>query len=140
MKIYFGFTVAGDRGSLDAARAMVAAMESAGHTVLTRHLVEDGASQADRSLPPAAVFERDMAWLRECDIFIAEVSGSSFGIGYEAAYALTALNKPAVLFFRQDLSGRISLLITGNTHPRCRLVPYRDLEDALDALKRELAS
>jgi nucleoside 2-deoxyribosyltransferase len=102
--------------------------------------VEEGAAQADRSLPPAAVFERDMAWLEECDIFIAEVSGSSFGIGYEAAYALTALDKPAVLFFRQELAGRISLLITGNTHPRCRLAPYRAVEDALDALKRELAA
>lgn len=140
MKVYFGFTVAGDRGSLDTARAMVSAMEAAGHTVLTRHLVEAGAAQADRSLPPSSVFERDMNWLRECDVFVAEVSGSSFGIGYEAAYVLTGLHKPAVLFYRRELDGRISLLITGNTHPGCRLVPYGDLPEALDALRGALTA
>lgn len=139
MKIYFGFTVAGDRGSLDIARAMVAAMEEARHTVLTRHLVEDGAAQADRRLSASTVFERDMSWLRECDVFVAEVSGSSFGIGYEAAYALTALEKPAILFYRRELAARISLLITGNTHPRCRLVAYQGPEEAVGALRLELA-
>ena len=139
MKIYFGFTVAGDRGSIEIARAMVGAMEEAGHTVLTRHLVEDGAAQSDRSLPASAVFERDMNWLRECDVFVAEVSGSSFGIGYEAAYALAALGKPAVLFFRRELSARISLLITGNTHPGCRLAAYDDVDGALALLRTCLA-
>lgn len=114
---------------------MVAAMERDGHQVLTRHLVEDGAAEADRNLPAAAVFERDMDWLRDCDVFVAEVSGSSFGIGYEAAYALTALGRPAVLFYRRELEGRISLLITGNTHPRCRLARYGSVDEALSLLR-----
>jgi 2'-deoxynucleoside 5'-phosphate N-hydrolase len=126
MKVYFGFTVAGDRSSLTTARCLVELLESMGHEVLTRHLVSDNAAQMDRGIAPQAVYQRDMEWLRECDIFIAEVSGSSFGMGYEAGYLLGSSRKTAILFYRRDAEPRISLLITGNTHPNCRLVPYSD--------------
>lgn len=129
MKIYFGFTVAGDRSSVEVARRMVEVLEAMGHEVLTRHLVNDNASQMDRSITPQAVYERDMNWLRQCDIFIAEVSGSSFGLGYETGHVLAASNKRAVLFYRRDAAARISLLITGNTHPNCRLVPYSEPDE-----------
>ena len=103
---------------------MVELLESMGHEVLTRHLVEDNAAQLDRSIPAEAVFERDMKWLRQCDIFIAEVSGSSFGLGFETGYVLGSSDRKAVLFYRRDAAPRISLLITGNTHPNCVREPY----------------
>jgi hypothetical protein len=37
MKICFGFTVAGDRSTVETARSMVAWLEDLGHEVLTRH-------------------------------------------------------------------------------------------------------
>ena len=127
MKVYFGFTVAGDRSSLATARRMVELLEAHGHQVLTRHLVDDNAAQLDRAITPQAVFERDMNWLRQCDVFIAEVSGSSFGLGFEAGYLLGSSAKRAVLFYRRDAASRISLLITGNTASQLRiLVPYFD--------------
>lgn len=43
MKIYFGFTVAGDRSSLGMAKRVVQLLEELGHEVLTRHLVDDDA-------------------------------------------------------------------------------------------------
>ena len=129
MKVYFGFTVAGDRSSLGTARHMVELLEEMGHQVLTRHLVSDHAAQMDRSIAPQAVFERDMNWLRQCDIFIAEVSGSSFGLGFETGYVLGSSNRQAVLFYRREAAPRISLLITGNTHPRCLLAPYSEPEE-----------
>ena len=140
MKIYFGFTVAGDRGSLETARAMVAALDELGHEVLTRHLVSDDAREADRRLLPEEVYARDMAWLEQCDVFVGEVSGSSFGIGYEAGYLLGGLGKPAILFYREDLARRISLLITGNRHPNCRLVKYGKAAEAASALRQLLAA
>ena len=132
MKIYFGFTVAGDRSGLEIARKMVGFLEERGHTVLTRHLVDDNAWGADRALGPQQVYQRDMAWLDECDLFIAEVSGSSFGLGFEAGYLLGATNKSVILFYRRDLAGKVSLLITGNTHPNCALVPY-DTSDEVES-------
>ena len=129
MKIYFGFTVAGDRSSIEAARRVVEWLEARGHEVLTRHLVEDDARAHDRLLGSRQVFERDMQWLEAADIFIAEVSGSSFGLGFETGYVLGSSGRKAFLFYRQEVADRISLLITGNTHPNCTVASYRTVED-----------
>jgi nucleoside 2-deoxyribosyltransferase len=130
MKIYFGFTVAGDRSTIDTARKVVRLLEDLGHEVLTRHLVSDNAWEADRSISPRDVFRRDMAWLDQCDLFIAEVSGSSYGLGFETGFLLGSTNKKVVLLYRIELEKRVSLLITGNTHPNCTLVPYTTVEQA----------
>jgi nucleoside 2-deoxyribosyltransferase len=129
MKIYFGFTVAGDRSSLEAARKIVELVVQMGHEVLTRHLVEDNAWEADRLITPKEVYLRDMKWLEQCDLFMAEVSGSSFGLGFETGYLLGATTKKVVLFYRRDVETKISLLITGIAHPNCSLTPYSDFEE-----------
>ena len=129
MKIYFGFTVAGDRSSIDTARKVVQLLEESGHEVLTRHLVDDDAWEADRSISPRDVFRRDMAWLEQCDLFIAEVSGSSFGLGFETGYLLGATNKQVILLYRREVERKVSLLISGNTHENCMLLPYASMEE-----------
>lgn len=129
MKIYFGFTVAGDRSAVLAAREIVALLEKMGHEVLTRHLVRDDAWEADRLITPEEVYRRDMKWLQQCDLFMAEVSGSSFGLGFETGYLLGATAKKVVLFYRRDAQNKISLIITGIVHPNCRLVPYSEIDE-----------
>lgn len=135
MKVYFGFTIAGSRSSVEAAKKIVGILESMGHEVLTSHLLREDAWEADRRLPPQEVFSRDMTWLTQCDIFIAEVSGSSFGLGFEAGYLLGATPKKTILFYDRAVERKISLLIVGNTHPNCMLVPYAGL-DGLEELVR----
>jgi nucleoside 2-deoxyribosyltransferase len=130
MKIYLGFTVAGDRSGIEAARKVVQLLEKLGHEVLTRHLVEDNAWEADRQVSAQDVYRRDMAWLGRCDLFIAEVSGSSFGLGFEVGYLLGATNKKVILLYRRELEHKLSLLISGNTHPNCTLVRYTTVEEA----------
>jgi len=127
MKIYFGFTVAGDRASIDAARTVVQMLQQRGHEVLTEHLVRDDAWSNDRLIPAQQVYQRDMTWLDQCDLFVAEVSGSSFGLGFEAGYLLGGTSKKVILFYRCEIAARISLLITGNSHSNCLLVPYTDV-------------
>jgi 2'-deoxynucleoside 5'-phosphate N-hydrolase len=124
MQVYFGFSMAGDRSELLAARHIVEVLEELGHEVLTRHLVRDDAWEMDSQITAQQVYERDLAWLDECDVMVAEVSGSSFGIGYEAGYLLATGKRKAILFYREDAAGRISRLITGNCNPNCTLVPY----------------
>src|SRR5258708_33334902 len=123
MKIYFGFTVAGDRTSVAVASGIVQMLEEMGHEVLTSHLVRDDAWEADRRITAQEVFRRDMRWLEECDLFMAEGSGSSFGLGFETGYLLGATAKKVVLFYRRDLEGKLSLVITRLTHAKCQLVP-----------------
>lgn len=140
MKIYFGFTVAGDRSSIDIARKVVHLLEEMGHEVLTRHLVSDNAWEADRSISPQDVYRRDMAWLQHCDLFIAEVSGSSFGLGFETGYLLGATNKTVILLYRRDVEQKVSLLITGNMHANCILVPYAAVEEVKEFLARNVGT
>ena len=112
-----------------AARKIVELVDQKGHEVLTRHLIEDNAWEADRLITPKEVYLRDMKWLEQCDLFMAEVSGSSFGLGFETGYLLGATAKKVVLFYRRDVETKISLLITGITHPNCMLAPYSDLSE-----------
>jgi hypothetical protein len=138
VKVYFGFTVAGDRSSLQVARRIVEWLESRGHEVLTRHLVSDDAREQDRRLRPEQVFERDMRWLEAADLFIAEVSGSSFGLGFEAGYVLGSSARKVILFYCAESAERISLLITGNTHPNCTVAPYRTVQEVEGVLEAAL--
>jgi nucleoside 2-deoxyribosyltransferase len=138
MKIYFGFTVAGDRSTLKVARKIVDLLVEMQHEVLTRHLVEDNAWEADRRLTPQEVYMRDMKWLEQCDLFVAEVSGSSFGLGFETGYLLGATTKKVILFYRRDLESKISLLITGITHPNCTLAPYSDPDEVETWIRNNL--
>jgi hypothetical protein len=138
MKIYFGFTVAGDRSTLGTAKRVVQLLEELGHKVLTRHLVDDDAWEADRLISPQDVYRRDMNWLRECQLFIAEVSGSSFGLGFETGYLLGATTKKVILLYRFDVEKKVSLLIIGNTHPNCTLVPYSDIEEVESFIKENV--
>jgi hypothetical protein len=140
MKIYLGFTVAGNRSSLEAAKRILSVLQSMGHDILTTHLVREDAWDADRCVPPQAIFARDMKWLAECDIFVAEVSGSSFGVGFETGYLLGATTKTTVLFYDRAVQNRLSLLIVGNSHPNCRLVPYTRLDELEELVRRHVLS
>jgi len=139
MKIYFGFTVAGNRSSLEAAQKIVELLVRMGHEVLTRHLVRDDAWEADRRITPQDVYQRDLKWLEQCDLFMAEVSGSSFGVGFETGYLLGATDKKIVLFFRRDAEKTISLIITGIVHPNCTVVPYSQVEELETWVKTNLS-
>jgi 2'-deoxynucleoside 5'-phosphate N-hydrolase len=106
MKVYFGFTVAGDRSTIETACGVVRALEDLGHEVLTRHLVSDNAWEADRLISAQDVYRRDMAWLELCDIFIAEVSGSSFGLGFETGTCWVRRTRRSSFFIAANLKKR----------------------------------
>jgi hypothetical protein len=38
-----------------------------------------------------------MTWLKQCDLFVAEVSGSSFGLGFETGYLVGDTEKKVIL-------------------------------------------
>jgi len=101
MKIYLGFTVAGDRSSLEAAKKILGALQSMGHEVLTSHLVREDAWDAGRRVAPQEIFARDMAWLAQCDLFAAEVSGSSFGFGLRDRLPARCQQRKTILFYER---------------------------------------
>jgi nucleoside 2-deoxyribosyltransferase len=137
MRIYLACTVRGDRGAIEGLRSLVAALESAGHTILTKHLLEDDVDRAEAALTERAVYERDIEWLEACDFLIADASGSSFGVGFEVGYVLgraDRTNQRVLLLYRRDRRDRISRMIAGNAHPRCRVVAYEGADDLVSGV------
>lgn len=141
MKIYLACTVRGDRGAVAGLRAVADALEADGHTILTRHLLDDNVEGAESALTERAVYERDLAWLESCDVLIADASGSSFGVGFEVGYVLgrsDRTNQRVVMMYRADRRDAISRLIVGNAHPRCRTIGYEHAGDLVTRVCEDL--
>jgi nucleoside 2-deoxyribosyltransferase len=142
MNIYLACTVRGDRGAVNALRELAAELESAGHVILTRHLLDDGVDAAEAALSERQVYERDIQWLTAADVLIADASGSSFGVGFEVGWVLAdaeRTNRRVLLLYRADRRDQISRLIVGNAHPRCIRVPYADADDLARQVRAALA-
>lgn len=142
MLIYLACTVRGDRGAIASARALADWLESAGHTVLTRHLLDDDVEAAEARLDERAVFARDMQWLEAADVLVAEASGSSYGVGFEVGYVLGRAGRTGqrvVLVFAESRRPAVSRLIVGTHHPACSAYAYRTSEDLLTFVQSVIA-
>lgn len=131
VNIYLACTVRGDRGAVLALRTLAADLERAGHTVLTRHLLDDDVEAAESALSDRDVFERDMRWLTAADVVIADASGSSYGVGFEVGYVLglsAHSEKHVLVVYHEPRREQLSRLITGNSHAQCATYGYRDTE------------
>jgi hypothetical protein len=60
-------------------------------------------------------------------------------LGFETGYLLGATSKKTILFYDRDAEQRISLLITGNTHPNCIQVPYTRLDELEELVRKWLS-
>ena len=115
-------------------RGLVASLEAEGHTVLTKHLLDDNVDAAESQLTERQVYERDIGWLEACDILIADASGSSFGVGFEVGYVLARSDRTSqrvLLLYSASREHAVSRLIVGNAHPRCEVQKYENPEDLI---------
>lgn len=145
VNIYLACTVRGDRGALGVVRALADSLEGQGHTVLTRHLLDDDVDVAESALTEQDVFARDMKWLSAADLLIAEASGSSYGVGFEVGYVLgrsEVTGQRVLLLYDEARRPVVSRLIAGNVHANCTTRAYRTAEDLLrgvpEFLRQEL--
>jgi len=131
MNIYFACSITGGRELEPVYQAIVNFLLREGHTVPTAHLADSDVKLYEASIQPSEVYGRDTAWIRDCDVLIAEVSTPSHGVGYEVGYAL-GLGKPVLCVHR---AGRpVSKMLTGNPDPGLRVVAYRDADEATGIL------
>jgi len=124
MKIYFAGSILGGRKYEAVYRLIVDYLKDLGHSVLTEHV-----AYPKRGLKMGGskdVFKQDMEWLAKCNLFIAEVSNPSLGVGYEVATALH-LQKPVLCLHQEGVE--VSNLIIGNTSEGITTRSYRNEED-----------
>jgi nucleoside 2-deoxyribosyltransferase len=128
VKIYFAGSIRAGRGDQDLYRQLIKGLESYGR-VLTEHVGDPSLTQwGDDGPSDQRIYERDMDWLTEADLVVAEVSTPSLGVGYELGRA-ASLGKPSLCLYREQEGRRLSAMISGNPH--LVVVHYQTVAEAL---------
>src|SRR5438874_3646779 len=130
MRIYLACTVRGDRTGVFAGRAIAERLQRHGHEVLTLHLLAENVDAAESQLTEEEVYRRDIEWLSQCDVRVAEASGASYGVGFEVGYVLgraSQTGQRVVLLYDRARRGAISRLITGTRDIACTTFEYATL-------------
>ena len=129
MKIYFAASIRGGRDDDDLYRALIVELARFG-TVLTEHIAHP--RDVEWGMTDREIYERDMGWLREADIMVAEVTTPSLGVGYELASA-QQLDKRILCLFRTSSGRSLSAMISGAEE--LKVVEYENLEEATTAIE-----
>jgi len=128
MNIYFACSITGGRDFERVYQDLTLALLANGHIIPTAHLAESNVTTVESQVNPREVYDRDTAWIRACDVLIAEVSVPSHGVGYEIGFALGE-GKPALCLYQEGR--KVSKMITGNPHPNLRIKSYGNIEEAI---------
>jgi nucleoside 2-deoxyribosyltransferase len=127
MKIYFAGSIRGGREDREIYFSLIQELRKYG-TVLTEHFGHESLTdQGDKDVTVEDIYNRDMDWVREADVIVAEVTVPSLGVGYEIGQA-EAMKKPVAAFYRQIEGKSLSAMIAGNSY--INLFKYSDLTDA----------
>jgi len=135
MKIYFACSITGGREFESVYQVITQALAEDSHDVPTAHLADPGVMSLESIIDPLEVYARDIAWIRDSEALIAEVSVPSHGVGYEIGYAL-GLGKP-VLAVHQE-GRRVSKMISGNPDPNLLVLAYINPVHAVEIVRKFL--
>jgi len=133
MKIYFAGSIRAGRDDVSIYETMITWLQAYGE-VLTEHVGNPALPEAgDDPLKGACgpddrhIHERDMAWLKSCDLVVAEVTTPSLGVGYELGWA-TALAKPVLCLYRPLFGRPLSAMIGGS--PGIQAAAFTSMDEA----------
>jgi nucleoside 2-deoxyribosyltransferase len=125
-KIYFAGAIRGGRDDWAFYHGIVQLLGQYG-TVLTEHVGNSELAITGEDLPDREVHDRDLAWLRESDCLLAEVTTPSLGVGYEIGKA-TEWGKAVLCLFRTGPERKLSAMIAGSDG--VTVAAYNDLSEA----------
>jgi 2'-deoxynucleoside 5'-phosphate N-hydrolase len=137
MNIYFACSITGGRELEPVYQHIVAALIDDGHVIPTSHLAQTEALEQERRLSPQDVYQRDVNWIKDCDVLIAEVSVPSHGVGYEIGFALNG-GKPVLCLYQQGRN--LSKMISGNPNPALTIKAYAAVDKAISQTREYLRS
>jgi 2'-deoxynucleoside 5'-phosphate N-hydrolase len=129
MNIYFACSITGGREFEPVYQAIVAGLEADGHVIPTSHLASSEVIGMEKVVSPQEIYLRDIQWINQADLVIAEVSTPSHGVGYEVAHALS-IGKPVLCLYQQGRA--VSKMLTGNTNALITVQDYQTGEQAVE--------
>ena len=81
---------------------------------MTEHVGDKGEiSSKDRELTDKQIHDRDLQWIRESELVVAEVTVPSLGVGYEIGRAIE-MGKPILCLYNTNYSNKLSAMIAGS--------------------------
>lgn len=132
LKIYFAVSIRGGRERAEVYAQICELLTKHGE-VLTEHVADTLLTDVGEERTERDIFVRDMRWILEADLVVAEVTNPSLGVGFEIAYTESIGKKVLCLYF-QGAEKKLSAMIAGNPWPIiCR---YQAL-DEVDAFLSE---
>ena len=120
-KIYFAGSIRGGRIDAELYGRIIRYMQQSA-VVLTEHIGSPHLNLMEQGKRDRDIYDQDMGWLRESDIFIGECTCPSLGVGYELAYA-EKIGKPCHIFYDRTKT-QLSAMLTGN--PYFHIHPYEN--------------
>ena len=129
MKIYFAASIRGGRDDVDIYIKLIEHLKQYGE-VLTEHVGERGLTpQGEKNVSEEFIHNRDMAWLLQTNIVVAEVTNPSLGVGYELGRAMMD-KKPILCLYRPQKGKRLSAMVGG-----CNSITTRNYKTIDEAKK-----
>ena len=132
MNIYFSCSITGGREDQHIYQKIVDYLVENGHEVPTAHLASSDVMKDESDLNAIDVYKRDMKWVRNCDVLIAEVSTPSHGVGYEIAAAIF-LGKQVMCCYQKGK--KLSKIISGNTRENVYVFAYSSEEELISEIE-----
>jgi nucleoside 2-deoxyribosyltransferase len=136
MNIYFAGSITGGRGDVAHYRQIVAALEAEGYRVLAGAVAAEHVGAGGEALTSCDIFDRDLGWLAEADVLVAEVSMPSTGVGYEIATMRYRYGRPVIALYRPAYTARCTAMVSGDRG--IELIEYDALADLLARLRQTL--
>ena len=118
MKIYFAGAIRGGREDVALYLEMVELLRPYG-AVLTEHIADEQLTSLGESEDDRAIHDRDLAWLKEADCLVAEVTTPSLGVGFEIGKA-NEWGLRVLCLFRPSSGRALSALIAGSNRATVR--------------------
>ncbi len=121
MKIYFGGSITGGRQESHNYSQIIKMLSKYGN-VLTEHVGKKELSDmGEDGITHENVYERDIRWLKESDLLVADVTVPSLGVGYEIGKA-EEYGKPILCLRHRNNERALSKMVSGNKN--IRLIEY----------------
>lgn len=131
MKIYFAGSIRGGREDSDLYAQIIDMLKNYGE-VLTEHIADKNITHMGQTeMTVEEIYNKDMAWLKEANIVIAEVTQVSLGVGYEIGHA-ESLGKKIICLYRPTEDKKLSAMISGNKN--CQVVNYQNTQELKEIL------
>ncbi len=131
MKIYFAASIRAGRDDALIYSELAAHIKKYG-AILSEHVADPNLEKTgDDELPERHIHDRDLSWIKESDVLIAEITQPSLGVGYEIAHALH-YGKPVLCLYRPQAGKKPSAMIKGS--PKIIFREYANKEEANKAI------